>query len=152
MIDKTDLKILKILQENAQLTFKEISQKINLSITPVHDRIKRMEKDGVIEKYVTIINKKKIGSSLIVYCNITLAKQTKNNFSEFEHAVLEFPEVMECSVVSGEFDYILKIHTRDMESYNEFYQQKLSVLESVIHINSFFVMAEVKNTTIFPLE
>lgn len=151
MIDKTDLKILNLLQENAQLTFKEISQKINLSITPVHDRVKRMENEGIIAKYVTLLDKKKIGTSLVVYCNISLDKQTKNNFSEFEDEILKFPEVIECNIVSGGFDYLLKIITRDMESYNAFYQQKLSVMRSVAHIHSFFVMSEIKNTTVLPI-
>lgn len=151
MIDKTDLKILHVLQENAQLTFKEIARRVNLSVTPVHERIKRMENDGVIDKYVTLINRKKIGNYLLVYCNITLNKQTKNNFSAFEESILKYPEVVECSIVSGGFDYILKIITRDIESYNEFYQQKLSTMKSVAHIHSFFAISEVKNTTIFPL-
>lgn len=151
MIDKTDLKILSLLQENAQLTFKEISQKINLSITPVHDRVKRLENEGVIARYVTLLDKKKIGASLTVYCNITLDRQTKNNFSEFEEEILKFPEVVECNIVSGGFDYLLKIITRDMESYNTFYQQKLSVMRSIAHIHSFFVMSEIKNTTVLPI-
>src|SRR5690606_39123150 len=104
MLDKTDIKILSLLQENSQLTFKEISQKINLSITPIHDRVKRLEKEGVIARYVTLLDKKKIGASLSVYCNITLDKQTKDNFSEFEEGILKFPEVIECNIVSGGFD------------------------------------------------
>lgn len=151
MLDKTDIKILTLLQENSQLTFKEISQKINLSITPVHDRVKRLEKEGVIARYVTLLDKKKIGASLTVYCNITLDKQTKNNFSEFEEEILKFPEVIECNIVSGGFDYLLKIITRDMESYNIFYQQKLSVMQSIAHIHSFFVMSEIKDTTVLPI-
>jgi Lrp/AsnC family transcriptional regulator len=150
-IDNTDLKILKLLQENAQLTFKEISQKINLSITPIHDRIKRMEKEGVIEKYVTILNKKKVDTSLVVFCNITLDKQTRHNFTEFEEHVVKFPEVVECHIISGGFDYLLKIITKDMESYNQFHKQKLSVMNSVAHIHSYFVMSEIKNTTVLHL-
>lgn len=151
MVDKTDLEILKVLQENAQLTFKEIAGRVNLSVTPVHERIKRMEREGVIEKYITIVNRKKIGNHLLVYCNITLNKQTKNNFSAFEETILKYPEVVECSIVSGGFDYLLKIITHDTESYNEFYQQKLSTIESVAHIHSFFALAEVKNTMVLPL-
>ena len=151
MIDNTDIKILRLLQENAQLTFKEISQKINLSVTPVHDRIKKMERDGIIEKYVTVINKKLVNASLMVFCNITLDRQTKFNFSEFEESILKFPEVVECNIVSGGYDYLLKVITKDMESYNAFYQQKLSVLPTVAHIHSIFVMSEIKNTTVFAL-
>ncbi|MEA5459959.1 Lrp/AsnC family transcriptional regulator [Arcicella sp. LKC2W] len=150
-IDKTDIRILQLLQENAQFTLKEISQKINLSMTPTHDRIKRLENEGVIEKYVTILNKKMIGNPLTVYCSISLDKQQKNHFEEFEEAIKQFPEVIECSVISGSFDYMIKVIAKDMEAYNEFYQKKLSDLQSVAHISSSFVMSEVKNTTVLPL-
>jgi DNA-binding Lrp family transcriptional regulator len=150
-LDASDIRILQLLQENAQLTIKEISQKINLSMTPTHDRIKRLEQDGVIDKYVTILNKKMLGNPMTVYCNITLDKQQKNHFEEFEEAIKQFPEVIECSVISGSFDYLLKVIVKDMSAYNEFYQKKLSDLQSVAHISSSFVMSEVKSTTVIPL-
>lgn len=150
-LDASDIRILQLLQENAQLTIKEISQKINLSMTPTHDRIKRLEQEGVIDKYVTILNKKMLGNPMIVYCNISLDKQQKNHFEEFEEAIKQFPEVIECSVISGSFDYLLKVIVKDMSAYNEFYQKKLSDLQSVAHISSSFVMSEVKSTTVIPL-
>lgn len=150
-LDTIDLRILQLLQENAQFTIKEISQKINLSMTPTHDRIKRLEQEEIIEKYVTILNKKKLGNPLVVYCSITLDKQQKNHFEEFEGAIKQFPEVIECSVISGSYDYLVKVIAKDMEAYNEFYQKKLSDLQSVAHISSSFVMSEVKNTTVLPL-
>lgn len=150
-LDASDIRILQLLQENAQLTIKEISQKINLSMTPTHDRIKRLEQEGVIDKYVTILNKKMLGNPMIVYCNVSLDKQQKNHFEEFEEAIKKFPEVIECSVISGSFDYLLKVIVKDMSAYNEFYQKKLSDLQSVAHISSSFVMSEVKSTTVIPL-
>ena len=150
-LDATDLRILQLLQENAQFTLKEISQKINLSMTPTHDRIKRLEQEKVIDRYVTILNKKMLGNPMMVYCNITLDKQQKNHFEEFEAAIIQFPEVIECSVISGSFDYLLKVIVKDMNAYNEFYQKKLSDLQSVAHISSSFVMSEVKSTTVIPL-
>ncbi len=149
--DATDIRILQLLQENAQLTLKDISKQINLSMTPTHDRIKRLENEGVIDKYVTILNKKMLGNPMTVYCNITLDKQQKNHFEEFEQAIKEFPEVIECSVISGSFDYLLKVIVKNMEAYNEFYQKKLSDLQSVAHISSSFVMSEVKSTTVLPI-
>lgn len=149
--DEIDLKIMSLLQNNAHLTIKEISQQINLSITPIHDRIKKLEKDGVIEKYVAILNRKAIGKGLVAYCNVTLDKQRQESFTEFNSAVLQMPEVVVCDVVSGTFDYLLKIVVKDVESYHQFYQEKLSALQSISHINSFFVMSEVKNTTALPL-
>lgn len=149
--DATDLTILRLLQANSQLTIKEIASRINLSITPVHDRIRKLEREGYIDRYVALLNRKKLGKSLVVYCNVTLDKQRKESFEEFNATVSQLPEVVECSVVSGNFDYLLKVIAVDVEGYNTFYQQNLSVLKSVSHISSFFVMSEVKRTTELPL-
>ncbi|AEI46630.1 Lrp/AsnC family transcriptional regulator [Runella slithyformis] len=150
-LDETDHRILQLLQTNAQLTIKEIAADINLSITPVHDRIKKLEREGVIEKYVTILNKKRLGKGLTVYCNVTLDKQQRENFQEFNEAMLQMPEVVECCVVSGTFDYLIKIIATDVESYHTFYQEKLATLKAISHISSFFVMSEVKSTTSLPI-
>lgn len=150
-IDETDKKILNLLQVNSQLTYKEIAEKINLTLTPVHDRIKRLEKAGIIEKYVTLLNKKKLGNTLTVYSQVTLIRQTKEVSEIFDMAISKLPEVMECNFVSGSFDYLLKIIVPDMETYHLFHQQKLSVIQGVSLINSFFVMSEVKSTTEIPL-
>ncbi len=151
MVDEIDKKILRLIQENAQITIKEISQAINLSITPIHDRIKKLENEGVIEKYVTILNKKKIGKTLMVFCQVTLIKQTHDTSEEFNQAIMQLPEVLECHFVSGTSDYLLKIVVPDMESYHEFHQKKLSMIPTVSLIHSFFVMSEVKNTTVLDL-
>lgn len=150
--DKTDIRILQLLQQNSNFTIKEIAIATNLSITPIHERIKRFEKEGVIKKYMAVLNKSQLGKWLQVHCQVTLDKQTQHNFIEFEDSIKTFPEVVECSVVSGGFDYLLKILVEDMEQYNHFYQSKLAVIESVAHINSFFVMKEVKNNLELPLE
>lgn len=151
MIDETDKKILELLQVNAHFTLKDIASEINLSQTPVHDRIKRLEKEGYIDKYATILNKKKTGNNLIVYCQVTLVKQTIDLSGAFNEAIMNFPEVIECNFVSGGFDYMLKVVLPDMESYHYFHQKKLSVLPSVALINSYFIIKEVKNTTVLPI-
>jgi Lrp/AsnC family transcriptional regulator len=150
-LDETDKKILRLLQEDAHLTLKEIAKQINLSLTPVHDRVKRLQQEGIIEKYVTILNKKKLGQNLTVYCQVTLIKQTHDTSEGFNQSILNLPEVIECNFVSGSFDYMLKIIVPDMESYHQFHQQKLSVLSGVSLIHSFFVMSEVKITTVLPI-
>ena len=150
-IDETDKKILRLLQNDAYLTLKDIANEINLSLTPVYDRVKRLEKEGFIEKYVTILNKKKLGNNLTVYCQITLVKQTIDLSGAFNEAILNFPEVVECNFVSGSFDYILKVVLPDVEHYHDFHQKKLSVLPEVALINSFFVISEVKSTTVLPV-
>lgn len=150
-LDPTDRKILALLQADARITIREISAKINLSITPVHERIRKLERDGYINSYVCLLNRRKVGKSLLVYCNITLDKQQRESFEEFNEAIILLPQVLECSLVSGNSDYLLKVVADDVEDYNYFYQHKLSVLKSVLHISSFFVMSEVKNTTALPL-
>jgi len=120
-LDPIDLAILGILQKNALATLKDISAEINLSVSPTHDRIKRLEADGVIANYVALINRKKIDLGMVVFCHVTLDKQT------------------------------LKVVTKDVETYNQFYQEKLAVLPMVAHINSLFVMDEIKTTTALPL-
>ena len=150
-LDSIDIAILKILQKNALAKIKDISAQVNLSMSPTHDRIKRLELEGYIQGYVGILDRKKIDLGLIVHCHVTLDKQTTNNFSEFEQIISQYPEVISCSLVSGNFDYFLKLVTKDVETYNKFYQEKLAVLPMVAHINSLFVMDEIKTTTELPL-
>ena len=151
LLDKTDRHILQLLQADARLTIQAIGQQINLSKTPVHERIKRLEREGIITQYVTLIDKKRVGNGLTVYCQVTLDKQTRDTFADFDAAIRDLPEVLECSRVSGTFDYLLKIVSQDMETYNRFYQEQLSVIPGALHISSFFVMAEIKNTTVVPV-
>ena len=145
--DTTDRKILDLLQHNSQVTIKEVANKINLSITPVHERIRKLEKEGYIDRYVCLLNRRKLGKALVVYCNVTLDKQRKESFEDFNQAIVNMSEVLECSVVSGNFDYMLKVVVEDGEAYNQFYQHKLSALKSVLHISSYFVISEIKHTT-----
>lgn len=150
-LDKLDRAILMLLQTDAHLTMQEIGQRINLSKTPVHERIKRLEREGYIEKYVTLVDKKKLGNSLIVYCQVTLDRQTHDAFVIFDAVIAELSEILECSRVSGAFDYLLKIIVRDMSAYNRFYQEQFSVIPGILHISSFFVMEEIKHTTVIPV-
>lgn len=150
-LDRADRHILTLLQENAQLTMQEIGAQVSLSKTPVHERIKRLEREGFISRYVTLIDKKKLGNLLTVFCQVTLDKQTRDTFHEVNTALAALPEVLECNLVSGPFDYLVKIVIRDMETYNRFYQERLSVIAGILHISSFFVMAEIKSTTVVPL-
>ena len=150
-LDNIDKSILRILQKDALAKLKDISNAINLSVSPTHDRIKRMESEGVIQNYVALIDRKKMELGMVVFCHVTLDKQTKNNFAEFEQTILQFDEIVSCSLVSGSFDYYLKVITKDVETYNKFYQEKLAVLPMVAHINSLFVMDEIKTTTSLPI-
>ena len=150
-LDKTDRAILRLLQADARLTIQEIGQQISLSKTPVHERIKRLEREGIIARYVTILDKQKLGNPLTVFCQITLDTQTADTFADFDRAVLALPDVLTCHLVSGTFDYLIQVIMPDMEAYNRFYRERLSVISGIVHISSFFVMADVKNTTALPV-
>ena len=113
-LDKKDMAILKLLQENARVTVKEISQKIHLSTTPVHERIKRMEESGVIKQYVTLLDHSKVKKGLIVICYVSLKEHSKNAGNKFIKTIHELNEVTECYNISGEFDFMLKVVCEDM--------------------------------------
>lgn len=145
-LDKKDLEILKLLQENARITIKEISGKIHLSTTPVHERIKRMEESGVIKQYVTLVNHEKVNKGLMVICYVSLKQHSKNAGVKFIKTIHELNEVVECFSISGEFDFMLKVICKDMNSYYDFHVNKLSEIENMGHVQSIFVMGVIKQT------
>jgi DNA-binding Lrp family transcriptional regulator len=144
--DKKDRAILKLLQENARITVKEIAEKVHLSTTPVHERIKRMEESGVIEQYATLVNHSKVNKGLMVICYVSLKQHGKNAGVKFIKQIQELNEVIECFSISGEFDFMLKVVCEDMNSYYDFHVNKLSEIENVGHLQSIFVMGVVKQT------
>ena len=146
ILDKKDLEILKFLQQNARMTVREISEKVHLSTTPVHERIRRMEESGVITKYVTLVNAAKIGKGLMVICYVSLKQHSKNAGSKFIKSILEMNEVLECLTISGEFDFMLKVVTENMDSYYDFHVNRLSEIENVGNVQSVFVMGVIKDT------
>ena len=145
-LDKKDMAILKLLQENARVTVKEISAKIHLSTTPVHERIKRMEESGVIKQYVTLLDHSKVKKGLIVICYVSLKEHSKNAGNKFIRTIHELTEVTECYNISGEFDFMLKVICEDMNSYYDFHVNKLSNIENMGHVQSIFVMGIIKQT------
>lgn len=144
--DKKDLLILKLLQQNARITVKEISQKIHLSTTPVHERIKRMEESGIIKQYATLVDNTKVKKSLMVICYVSLKQHGKNAGAKFIKVINEMNEVIECYSISGEFDFMLKVVCEDMNAYYDFHVNKLSEIENVGHVQSIFVMGIIKQT------
>lgn len=145
-LDSKDLEILKLLQENARITIKEISGKIHLSTTPVHERIKRMEESGVIKQYATLVNHEKVKKGLMVICYVSLKQHSKNAGVKFIKTIHELNEVIECFSISGEFDFMLKVICKDMNSYYDFHVNKLSQIENMGHLQSIFVMGVIKQT------
>jgi DNA-binding Lrp family transcriptional regulator len=145
-LDKTDLAILKLLQENARITVKEISEKVHLSTTPVHERIKRMEESEVIKQYVAIVNGAKVKKGLMVICYVSLRQHSKNAGSKFINTIMDLNEVIECLTISGEFDFMLKVVAENMDAYYDFHVNKLSQIENVGNVQSVFVMGVIKST------
>ena len=146
LLDNKDLAILRLLQQNARITVKEISEKIHLSTTPVHERIKRMEESGVIKQYATLVDHSKVKKGLMVICYVSLKQHSKNAGGKFIKTINELHEVIECFSISGEFDFMLKVVTEDMNSYYDFHVNRLSQVENMGHVQSVFVMGIVKQT------
>ncbi|HRN80251.1 MAG TPA: Lrp/AsnC family transcriptional regulator [Ferruginibacter sp.] len=145
-LDEKDLSILKLLQENARLTVKEIAERVHLSTTPVHERIKRMEASGVIRQYITLVDATKVQKGLNVICYVSIREHSKNAGLKFIKAMNEMPEVLQCYSISGSFDFMLKVVCSDMNAYYDFHVQKLSQLENVGNVQSVFVMGVIKDS------
>lgn len=145
-LNETDYAILRILQKNAKATVKEISQAVHLSSTPVHERIKRLENEGIITQYATLLNPAKVNRGLMVICYVSLQKHDKTAGGKFIEQIMQMPEVLECYSISGEFDFMLKIATENMETYYDFHVNKLSQTDNIAQVQSVFVMGVVKQT------
>jgi DNA-binding Lrp family transcriptional regulator len=145
-LDNKDLLILQLLQQNARITVKEIADKIHLSTTPVHERIKRMEASGVIKQYATLVDHTKVNKSLIAICYVSLKEHSKTAGTKFVKSIMQMPDVVECYTISGEFDFMLKVMTADMNAYHDFHVNKLSSIENMGHVQSVFVMGVIKDT------
>jgi len=145
-LDAKDMAILKLLQQNARITVKEISDQVNLSTTPVHERIKRMEDSGVIKQYATLVDHTKVKKGLMVICYVSLKQHDKTAGGKFIKRMHELNEVIECYNISGEFDFMLKVVAESMDAYYDFHVNKLSQAENIGHVQSVFVMGVIKQT------
>jgi len=148
-LDKLDIEILNILQNDSTISVKDIAVKIGLSTTPTYERIKGMEKDGIINKYVALIDREKVGLSLLVYCNIVLKEQSKKALINFEKSVLKMPEILEVISISGTYDYMLKIVAKDIFTYNNFVVDVLANIPNIGQYHSSIVLKEVKKDTAY---
>ena len=151
-LDEVDVALLDLLQEDSKKTTKEYANGLNLSTTAVYERIKRLEKAGVITKYVALVDKGKVNKAFVVLCHVKLVQHAKDLVMQFEREVLKLKEVAECYHISGDYDYILKIHVSDMQAYRDFMVTKLTALNHIGSTQSSFVISEVKHTTAISLE
>ncbi|GAB3339170.1 Lrp/AsnC family transcriptional regulator [Marivirga atlantica] len=151
-LDETDLQIIRLLQHNARITNKELAAKLDLTPTPVYERVKRLERMKVINQYVALINPKLIGKDLMAICMLRLEKHTKEKLADFEAHVATIPEVVECYHLAGQYDYHLKVLVKDMNTFQDFIVNKLSVNANLSNIQSSFVMSKITDSTAVPID
>jgi DNA-binding Lrp family transcriptional regulator len=139
------------LQADAAVTHRQIAQTLRRSITTIHDRISRLKQEGIILRSVAILDRKKVGKGLLTFSHVLLNQHTIEVLEQFEKAVKQFPEVLECFQMTGSFDFLLRVSTRDMEEYHEFYRYKLAKLPNITTVNSYFALSETKSITAYPI-
>jgi Lrp/AsnC family leucine-responsive transcriptional regulator len=145
-MDHTDIEILRIIQKDAKRPVKSIASELHLTTTPVFERIKKLENKGVIENYGAHISREKLGLSLMAFCSVSLGAHDHKQLAKFAREVQQLSEVMACYHVTGPFDYLIQVLVPDMEIYQQFITQKLSKLDNIRQVQSFFVMTElIKN-------
>lgn len=150
-LDATDFSILRLLQQDAFLTHKEIAASLQLTTTPVYERIRRLERSGVIKGYVALLDRAGVGKPLVVMCAVSLKEHALPLLQRFQEAVCALPEVTEVLHIAGGFDYLLKVVVADMASYQHFVVSKLASLENIGHAQSSFVLTELKYSTAVPI-
>lgn len=144
-LDKVDIQILRTLQENSRLTTKELASRVSLSSTPVFERLKRLENNGYIKKYVAVLDAEKLNLGFMVFCKIKMQKINYEVASEFSKIISQIPEVTECYNISGSFDYLLKIHSPNMKYYQSFILNVIGKIENIASLESIFVMDVIKH-------
>ncbi len=151
-LDVSDIKILNALQKDAKITNKELSALLNLSTTAIFERIKKLEKSGLIKNYSAILDRRLLGKELLVICQIRLVRHSQQNIVDFEKQIKSIDEVKECFHISGDYDYILKAAFRNMEDYHDFMVNKLTTIPSIGNTHSLFIINEVKNEVGYKLK
>lgn len=150
-LDDIDIKILRQLQRDAHLTVKELAARVHLSPSPTFERQKRLEREGYIERYMAIVDRKKVGNGIIVLCNIRLKQHSQAFIQEFMDAVQTIEEITECYNTSGDFDFLVKVYAHDMKAYQQFMLNTLGRMECIGSLHSVFVIGEIKNTHTVPV-
>jgi len=148
-LDTIDYKLIELLQENSKQTTKELAEQLDLSTTAVYERVKKLEKQEIISKYVALIDRNKINRPFVIMSLVKIKTHSKEAIIQFENKISAMPEVLECFHISGEYDYVLKICLKDMDTYREFMISKLTSLDEVSSTQSMFMINEVKNTTAY---
>lgn len=150
-LDKTDHKILRLLQANGRMAMTELAEKVGLSTTPCTERVRRLERDGVIAGYYARLNPQALGAALLVFVEIKLSSKSGDIFDAFRREVQKIPEILDCHLVSGEFDYLIKARIPDMSQYRKLLGDILLKLPAANESKSYVVMEEIKETLHLPL-
>ena len=150
-LGRIDRKILRELQREGRLSYAELARKVGLTSTPCMERVKRLEKEGFIRQYSAILEPEKVDASFVVFVMVRVARTSQNVFDQFEEAIKELPEVQECYLVSGNFDFLLKARVADMSAYREFYGEKLLSFPGIQESMSYTAMEQVKETLEIPV-
>ena len=145
-LDEIDVKLLKALQKDAKANTKELCALLNLSKTPVYERIHRLEKEGVITGYAATIDNRKVGLPLTVFCNVSLAVHDDEHIQRFKEDIARIDEIMECYSTGGYYDFLLKIVLKDLDQYNTFVFERLTKVHGIVKMQSSFVLSEIKKT------
>lgn len=151
-LDSVDARILDLLQRDASLSIADIAEKVGLSSSPAWRRIERLKRAGVILRQVTLLDHEKLGLNFEVFASVKLQLPSRENLEKFEAAIADWPEVVECSTVTGQVDYVLRVITRDMHAYDDFLRDKMLALGLVSDVQSRIIMRTAKRTTAAPLE
>jgi Lrp/AsnC family transcriptional regulator len=151
-LDTIDKKLLELLQANSKLNIKQVADHFHLTKTPVYERIRRLEREGLIERYVAVLDPDKLPSKMVVFCSVSLESQNLEAIRSFAEEVNGLPEVMESYLMGGANDFLLKVMVDDLKAYHEFSAGKLAALPNVAQIKSTFVLNETKRSTVIPLE
>ena len=151
-LDKTDVEILQVLQKDAKVNTKELSENLHISKTPIYERIKRLENDGYIKGYVALVDNKKVGLPLIVFCNVSLAVHDDEHIKRFQEEIKEIDEIMECYSTGGIYDFFIKVVLKDLDAYNRFVFEKLTKVHGIVKMQSSFVLSEIKHTTVLNID
>ena len=150
-LDKTDLKILKLLQQNARIPMTELAEKVGLSTTPVTERVRRLERDNLITGYHAHLNPHALGQSLLVFVELKLRSKSGNIFEDLKREVLKIPQILECHLVSGEYDYLIKVRLPNMSAYRDMLGNILLQLPAAAESRSYVVMEEVKEEVVLDI-
>lgn len=151
-LDSTDIRILKALQKNAKCNTKELSAQLHISKTPIYERIKRLEEEGYIRSYVALVDPKKVGLPLTVFCNVSLNVHNDEHIQIFKEEIQRLDEIVECYSIGGIFDFFLKVVVADLEAYNTFVFEKLTKVHGIAKMQSSFVLHEIKHTTVLDIK